>query len=452
MRVQLPDGVKDQVAHIKGGIHPDYNKNTHNSEPVTMPSPKTVRLPVSMHIGTACEPIVKVRDKVGLGQVIADSTSRISSPIHATVSGTVKSIREGDVTSSGSKVQIIEIESDGEMRPYEGLKIPEIRSKEDFIKAVRDSGVVGLGGAGFPTSAKLDTPPGITIDTLVVNGAECEPYITVDDYAMNNDIEPFFIGLSNTMKWLNIDRAIIGIEDNKVEAMENLLSYIKKDPALDINKNIDVVSFKAQYPQGAEKIIIYQTTGRKVPVGKLPHDVGVLVLNVNTLLEIGIFISTGMPLLTRLITVDGSAVRTPMNVLVPIGTSIAEVLDFVGLRENPSLVIMGGPMMGVAVSSLDKTIIKQNNALLALTEKDYSLADESECIRCAHCIDHCPMHLQPTSIMKALKKDEMDKVMDLQVMACIECGCCDYVCPAKIPLVHYMRSAKTKVRELGGHK
>lgn len=450
MSVKLPKGAMGSVKEHHGGIRIAHHKNTSRKESTVLPCPSKVRIPLNMHIGSQCHAVVKVKDEVKVGQLIADSDDKKTSPIYSSISGTVKSIREGDVTHSGVKTTVIEIESDGLMSECEDLKIPEINSSEDFIQALRASGVVGLGGAGFPTYFKSQSAMEANADTLILNGAECEPYITVDEYAMLHRTEDILEGAMLTMKWLNMPKTIIGIEDNKPEAIQAFLDVISANS--EKYKNIEVLVTESSYPRGAEKVLIYNATGREVPIGKLPMDVQCLVLNVTTMAEVVKFIKTGKPLTSRLLTIDGSAVKSPQNILTPIGTAISDVLDFVGLVEEPKMVIMGGPMMGVAVSNFERSIIKQNNAILALTDEDIVLSQETECIRCSRCIDACPVSLQPTSLMKAIKYGNIEKAESLNLKQCIECGSCDYVCPSRIPLVQYFRHGKKLLWEKGGKK
>lgn len=331
------------------------------------------------------------------------------------------------------------------MTPYDNLSIPNIESKDDFLLEVRKSGLVGLGGAGFPTSVKFSIQKG-EVDTLIANGAECEPYITSDDYTMNYQQENILDGMVETMKWLGISNGIIAIENNKLNTVESLNQKINSQPLK--YKNITIVVMDSVYPKGMEKITIYNATGRIVPMGKLPKDVGCLVQNVNTLAELGRYLRTGMPLVDRIVTIDGEAIENTQNIRVPIGTVIADLFDYTGLKQEPSLVIMGGPMMGVPLSTTESPVIKQNNAILAMVEKEYQLADETSCIRCSRCIDVCPMSLQPTTIVKAIQADNFEKAFEYDINNCMECGSCGYACPAKIPLVHYLRHGKREVRKL----
>ncbi len=428
-----------------GGVKLNHHKIISFSPDPPAFIPQRVRIPLSMHIGAPCEPVVKVRDQVKVGQLIADSKAFVSSPIHASISGTVKSVQMADEVSSGTKTTIIEIQSDGKMEPYEGLEVPEIHSKEDFLAAVRASGLVGLGGAGFPTAVKYTVKDG-EIDTLIANGAECEPYITVDDYVMRYRQEEILDGMVTVLHWLNIPKGIIAIENNKLEAAQIILEKINAHP--EKYAKIQVMVMDSIYPRGMEKLVIYNALGREVPAGKLPKDVGCIVSNTTTLLELGKYLNTGMPLVDKLITVDGTAIANSQNISVPIGTVISDLLDYVGLNQEPDLIMMGGPMMGVALADKGFSVLKQNNAILAMLEGEFDLSEESSCIRCSKCLDACPMCLQPTTLVKAIKKGDFAKAQQYDLMTCMECGSCAYVCPAKIPLVQYLRYGKSRLKSL----
>ena len=338
------------VERHHGGIKVPDIDHTHGNKPTKFPIPNKVRIPMSMHMGAPCKPLVKRGDEVQVGQIIADSEALLSAPIHASVSGKVTGISVGELDAAGNKTTLIEIESDGKMTPWSEIKIPNINSHQDFIQGVRDSGVVGLGGAGFPTSVKFATDQKIEI--LIANGAECEPYNTSDYYTMQYRTKEMLNGLKESMKWLNIDQGIIFVEENKMSAVEEIIKLLETKS--DQYPNIKVMVAPVLYPRGAEKVVIQMTTGRVVPAGKLPADVNVLVSNVTTLAEIGKFLETGVPLIDKVVTVDGQAIREPQNVLVPIGTEIYEILKFCDLDESiVESVIMGGPMMGVAVGDIN---------------------------------------------------------------------------------------------------
>lgn len=421
------------------GINVPHRKSTYLSVPTEIPSPKSVTIICSMHIGKPDTPTVKVGDAVKVGQLIAEQNGFISSPVHASISGTVKKIEDA-LTSQGTYVPAITIESDGLMTADENIVPPAVNSREDFISAVKNSGIVGLGGAGFPTYVKLD--PKQNVDTLIINGAECEPYITSDSYTMISKaalISQFFELMK---KYIGIKKIIIGIEKNKPDAIEVMEKLAESDPA------VTVKTLPSSYPQGAEKVLIYNTTGRTVPAGKLPADVGCIVCNCTTAASVSEYINTGMPLVRKCITVDGSAVKNPQNVIVPIGTSLSDVFDFCGgFSETPEKIIYGGPMMGLSVPSDDVPVIKNTNAILAFGKADSKSPKTTACIHCGRCVNHCPLGLAPTEIEKAYKSKNGEVLEKLCVNLCMECGCCSYICPAKRPLVQTNKLAKAVLRD-----
>lgn len=444
------DGVIGAVKKVRGGVKVNHNKNTSELEVVRMPIPKQVILPMQQHIGAPCIPTVKVGDTVKVGQVIGDTDKFVSAPIHASVSGTVTAV--GNVKlANGSLVQGVTIESDGEMTPYEGIEPPAVNGKEDFVKAIRASGLVGLGGAGFPTHIKLNVPADKNIDTLVINAAECEPYITVDYRECIENSWDVYSGIKTVQEMLNIPNAVIAVEDNKPEAFKVLTQMIENDR--DSNHSIKVMQLESRYPQGAEKMMVQSATGRQVPPGKLPADVGCIVINVASIAFISRYLKTGKPLVSRSLTVDGMAVAEPKNIRVPIGTSISDIVDFCGgFKSEPVKIIAGGPMMGMAITDLDHPIAKSNNALLAFSKDDAKIFRETDCIRCGKCAAACPMSLVPTKIVRDAKAKDADMLQKDGVMVCMECGCCAYSCPAKKPLVQHMRLAKQVIREAGANK
>lgn len=451
MSVKFPAGVLSAVQRNHGGVFPAHRKNTAGREAVSLPTPASVKIPMTMHIGAPCTPVVKPGDQVQIGQVVGDSDAAVAAPIHASISGKVKAITEIRSPADGRLIPAVEITADEEQTVYGEIKAPVINSKEDFLKAVRASGLVGLGGAGFPAHFKLNVKPPQKADILIANGAECEPYITVDDYAMRRETKDILDGIQACLDWCKIERSVIAVEDNKPEAIETLYRMISENR--DKYPNIQVMALPAGYPKGAEKVLIQNVTGRHVPVGKLPADAGAVVMNVTSLAFLGKYMRTGMPLTDKLLTVDGGAVGEPKNVRVPIGTRIGDVIDFCGgFKKDPSIIMMGGPMMGTALSSPDYVVLKNNNALIALVKDDFIMQEEEECIRCARCIDRCPMLLQPISIMRAVASGNAEKAAELGVMNCMECGCCAYTCSAHIPLVQYIRHGKKLVRGMGGKK
>ncbi|MBO4563164.1 MAG: electron transport complex subunit RsxC [Clostridia bacterium] len=422
------------------GVHVPHRKNTALMEAVRMPAPSSVVIPTVMHIGAPAKPIVKAGDKVAVGQLIAESGGFISAPVHASVSGTVKKV-EDIVLSNGRSAPAVFIESDGEMRPFEGLEKPKVDTLEELTEAVRASGIVGLGGAGFPTSVKLAIKDIEQAEYFLINGAECEPYITSDTRTMLDYTDLVERGVRRISDFLKPKAVIIGVENNKPRSIAALKKRFEDDP------HIEVKSLPPMYPQGGEKVLIYNTVGRVVPEGKLPLDVGVVIMNVTTLANIEQYIETGMPLVEKLITVDGSAVKEPKNIFVPIGTRLRDVFEFCGgFKEEPKKVLYGGPMMGTAVPNLDAPVLKNTNAVLAFAEKDADHKQETPCIRCGRCVNHCPMRLNPPAIAKAYNNKDGEALYKQRVNLCMECGACSFVCPAHQPIVQRHKLAKVVLR------
>lgn len=400
-----------------------------------MPAPPTVTIPVSMNIGKPAVPIVKAGDIVKVGQCIAEANGFISSPVYTGVSGKVKKIDQM-LLFHGAVCPAIVIESDGEQNIYEGLKVPEVTDFQSFLQAVRDSGVVGLGGAGFPTSAKLNVDTE-KVDYICINGAECEPYITADTRTMLDDSEMLVDGLKLLIEYYPKAKIIIGIENNKPACIKKL-----KEMTAQL-QNVEVNALPALYPQGGEKVLIHNTTGRVVPEGKLPIDVGCIVVNTSTLVALTRYIKTGMPLVEKYVTVDGSAIKNPMNVIVPIGTSIKDLVGFTGgFKCEPKKIVLGGPMMGVSVPSVDEVVVKNTGAVLCFSEKDAVLPKPTACIRCGRCVDACPMNLMPGAMERAYETRDGELLKKLKVNLCMECGCCAFVCPGRHQLVENNKLAK----------
>lgn len=422
------------------GVHAPHLKNTADVAPQKIPVPAEIVLPMSMHIGAPSKPVVKAGDEVKVGQMVAEASGFVSSPVYTGVSGKVKSVEEVEGANGGRSMAVI-IASDGLQTPYEGLTPPVVTTLDEFLGAVRDSGAVGLGGAGFPTAVKLKVEPG-KIDTIIINGAECEPYITSDTRTMIDDVGLIWEGALMLQKYLGVDNLVIAIEDNKPEPIKKMRELSAGD------NGITVKTLPALYPQGGEKVLIYNITGRTVPEGKLPLDVGVIVLNCTTVAAIARYITTGMPLVTKCVTVDGSAVKEPKNLLAPIGTPVKALFDYCGgFREEPGKVLYGGPMMGIAIPELSLPVLKSTNAVLAFNKKDAKLPEESACIRCGRCVARCPMELMPFSIETAYKLKKPALLEKYKVNICMECGCCAYTCPAKRPLVHVMKLSKAMLRD-----
>ncbi|MCR5151181.1 MAG: electron transport complex subunit RsxC [Clostridiales bacterium] len=433
------------VKKVRGGVKVDHSKGTAEQDVVRMPVPAKVVIPMQQHIGAPCEPVVKVGDEVGVGQLIGDSDKYVSAPIYATISGKVSAV--GDIKMpTGNMAKAVTIESDGEMRLSDDVKPPVVNNREDLIKAVRKSGLVGLGGAGFPTHVKLNFDQTKGIDTLVVNAAECEPYITVDYRECIENSWDILGGVYTLKEMLGFKNVVIAVEDNKPEVFKVLKSIA--DSSEDKYNEVNLMTLESKYPQGAEKMMVQSATGRQVPPGKLPADVGCVVMNVGSVAFISRYLKTGKPLVSRSLTVAGSAITNPMNVRVPIGTNIGEIIDFCGgFKTEPKKILTGGPMMGIALVGTDFPVLKQNNAILAFDENDAILKKETDCIRCGRCANACPMSLTPTDIVRATKAKDVDTLNRIGIMVCMECGSCSYSCPAGKPLVQHMRLAKALVRE-----
>ena len=415
-----------------GGCFVPHLKGTAEADTVILPPVDEVSLPLSQHIGAPAKPVVEKGQQVFVGTLIAESGGFVSAPVHSSVSGTVKEV-------TGSHIIIT---SDKNMTPCEDLKPFEVNTPEDLANAAEMCGLVGLGGAGFPARVKLTVKEGTEIDTLVVNAAECEPYITSDYRECMENYDDVMNGVYLIKDILGIKNAVICVESNKDAAIKKL--YEIATDTRDEDNSVQLMRLPAKYPQGAEKVLIYSATGRKVPAGKLPSDVGCIVMNITSIATLYRFIKTGMPLVSKRITVDGTAVKEPKNILVPIGAYIKDVLDFVGVDEDYNEIIMGGPMMGIDVVSDDSPIEKRNNAITVM--KNYVPDVTTACIRCGRCANTCPMNLYPAKVESAVNFGLYDKLNSLNVNYCMECGCCSFVCPAKRPLTQTMRLAKAVLR------
>ena len=397
---------------------------------------------MSMHIGKPATPIVKVGDLVKVGQKIGEQDGYISSPVYASVSGKVTKVVD-HLMHNGNTTPAVVIESDGEMAVYEGVAAPVVNSREDLIAAIRDSGMVGLGGAGFPTYVKFDVDPA-RIEYLVINGAECEPYVTSDTLTMENRAEDMAVALKAMAQHFGIRQVIIGIETNKRVAIRSM-----REMAQSITEcQVSVRTLPTLYPQGGEKVLVYHTTGRVIPVGKLPIDAGCVVINCTTLAAIGAYLQNGMPLVEKCVTVDGGCVNQPRNVIAPIGTAMADLFEVCGgLKSEPAKLIYGGPMMGITVPADTAPVLKSTNAVLALTAKESKLPKTTNCIRCGSCTNACPFGLAPAAISHSVKLGEVEALAELHVDACMECGCCSFVCPANRPLVQKNKLGKAFLRD-----
>ena len=429
-----------------GKTHVPHRKNTAEMPPMRMTNVAEVILPMAQHIGAPATPVVKAGDHVYVGTLVGEASGYVSANIHSSVSGTVKKI-DNYLMSNGRTCPAVIIESDGIMAADPSITPPVCEDFDSFSAAIRASGLVGLGGAGFPTSVKLDAEKKGLINTVVINGAECEPYITSDTRTMLDDIDLLVEAVSIIEKFISAERIIFGVESNKPQCIAKLTEAFSADP------KVRVDALPSTYPQGGEKILIYNTTGRVVPEGKLPADVGCLVMNVTSLAFVGKYFRDGMPLVEKCITVDGSAILNPQNVIAPVGTPIKDVMEFVGgFSAEPGKVTYGGPMMGVAVYSLNDPILKTTNAIVALSESDSRKFKTTACIHCGRCVATCPMGLNPTAFSKAMGISDValkaQRLEDAKINLCIECGSCSFVCPAKRPLVENNRLAKSDLRQI----
>lgn len=439
LKISLKGG--ESVAGNKmKGVHVLHRKNTASCEPERIPIPEMVTIPMGMHIGAPAKPIVKPGDEVKVGQRIAEAGGFVSAPIHSGVSGKVKKI-EDILVANGSMMPAVFIETDGQQEVCPDLKAPDVHDFDSFVQAIKDSGVVGLGGAGFPTGVKFSVDAS-KVEAVLINGAECEPYITSDTRTMLDQTDLIWDGIKMIQKYLGVKRIIIGIEDNKPECISKFQALCNG------TQGVEVSSMPALYPKGGEKVLIYNTVQKIVPEGKLPIDVGVIVVNCTTLAAIAKYIETGMPLVEKCITVDGSAVAQPKNVIAPIGTPVKYIFDYCGgFKSEPKKILYGGPMMGISMPSLECPVLKNTNALLAFDESDAKTPEPSNCIKCGRCIDTCPLRLMPADLETAFNLKKPEDLKELKVNLCMECGCCSYVCPAKRPLVQTNKLAKAMLNK-----
>lgn len=430
------------VKKFRGGIHPADNKELSASKPIEkMPIPSTVIIPLKQHIGAPCNAIVNKGDIVLKGQVIATSLAPVSSPIHASTSGKVLKIEDYPHPVFGTCPSVF-IESDGLDNWVEGLPLSRNwneMTNAEILAAIKENGLVGMGGATFPTHVKLEPPKSKVVHTLVVNGAECEPYLTSDYRVMLERTEDIIEGIKISMKVLNINKAIIGVEDNKPAAVEALALAVKNSGG-----NIEVVSLPVRYPQGGEKMLIKALLNAEVPSLSLPADVGVVVQNVATMAAVTDAVVRGIPLIERVTTVTGEAITEPKNVLVRFGTTYKEVIDYCGgLKYDPDKIVTGGPMMGFAQTSTDVPVIKGVSGILAVGKAKAKKEREENCIRCSACLDACPMGLNPSMLSILGERSLFEEAKkNFNLLDCIECGCCSYVCPSKRNIVQYIKHNK----------
>lgn len=422
------------------GIHPpEYKSSTESQKLEPLEPPPKVFIPLNQHFGKPAEPLVKKGEEVLLGQKIGDSDELFSAPVHSSVSGKVLFIKEHP-HPLGSPVQTITIANDGKDSPHPGLKgakDPFSLKPEEIRNLVREAGIVGMGGAAFPTAVKLSPPKGKPIDTVIINGCECEPMLTSDYRVMLEHTEDILNGAKTIQTATNAKQVIIGIEDNKKDAYEIFQQKMNSFPG-------KTALVKTKYPQGAEKNLIYALLNREVPRGGLPFDVGVVVQNVGTAKAVWDAVSSGKPLYERAVTLSGPGIKENKNLLVRVGTPFKQALEYCGgLKKGTNMLVMGGPMMGLAQWDLDAPVIKGTSGLVAWQEKE--LPRENPCISCGRCVNHCPMGLVPTRLMNYSKHSLYQSAEQWGVLDCVECGCCQYICPAKIPLVHWIRLGKNAV-------
>lgn len=424
------------------GVHVPHRKNTQDGPVARLGSPKTVTIPMSMHIGRPATLLVKVGDPVLVGTKIGEAAGPVSSPVYSSVSGKVTKVIDL-LSADGKTSPAVVIESDGEMTPDPAIAPPTIHNREDLIAAIRESGLVGLGGAGFPTHVKFNVDPA-RIEYLIINGAECEPYVTSDTVTMTTRADDMAYALEALSQHLGIRQVVIGIENNKKKAIATMRAMA----AAITSCTVRVQSLPSVYPQGGEKVLVYHTVGRVIPAGALPINVGCIVINCTTLATIGSYLKTGMPLVEKCVTVDGGAVNQPQNVIAPIGTLLEDLFTFCGgLSTDPAKIIYGGPMMGITTPGTNLPILKNTNAILALTAAEAKLPKTTACIRCGACTNHCPFGLAPAAISRAYDKRDTDALEALAVRSCMECGCCSFVCPANRPLVQKNKLSKQLLHE-----
>ena len=405
-------------------------------------TPPRVIISMSQHGGVPCTPLVEVGDEVKTGQLIGKSDAVISSPVHSSVTGKVTGMTDV-ISISGKRNTAIVIETTSHQMLHESIKPPVVNDRESFIQAVKDSGSVGLGGAGFPTYVKLNyDPKQYNIDTLLINAAECEPYITSDYRALVEQPKELIDGIKLLKKYLNIEKAYIGIEADKPRAIIHLTDLCEREQGIYIKK------LPSAYPQGAEKVLIYNITGRILKEGELPMSVNCLVLNCSSVIFISEYMKTGIPLIKRRLTLEGSIVNKPVNVNVPIGTQLSELIKFLNVRKQPDRVIFGGPMMGSSVYDPEMPIMKTNNAVLFF-ENTAAGQEPTPCIRCGRCVKACSMNLMPTELESAYDARDMERLKKLKVNICMNCGACSYVCPAKRNLSEKNQLAKILLRNGG---
>ena len=429
-----------------GGIHPkEYKELTENLAFETFPFPDVIILPLSQHLGKEAKSLVKKGEDVTSGQMIAKAEGFVSAPVHSSVAGKVMSLGK-EQTSSGFPKDSIVIKRNGTVESENVLLEPlnpETITPDEIRERVALAGIVGQGGAAFPTSVKLNPPKDKIIDVVILNGCECEPYLTRDYRFMIERPDDLISGLKLIMKALDVNRGVIGIEDNKPDAIELLSNKIKYE------HDLEVVSLKTKYPQGAEKMLIKAVTKKEVPPGKLPMDVGVVIQNIGTAIAIHDAIVKGEVLITAALTVSGKGIKNPKNLIVPVGTSIQNVIDYCGgVTDDAVKIVVGGPMMGVAQFDLQAPVMKATSGILVLTKDEVAENPETPCLRCGQCVGACPLNLMPTKLARYSQLNRFEDAEGAGITVCMECGTCSYTCPANIPLVQWIRLGKQKVLQM----
>ena len=434
---------------FSGGLHVDASKGfTNKLSIITVPAPKTVYIPLSQHIGVPCQPIVKVGDEVKMGQMIGESRGFVSIPVHSSVSGRVTGIQRKP-TANGRFVDCIVIQNNFEDTLHESIiatEKPEDLSTKEILEKITNSGVAGMGGATFPAHVKLSPPPNKNIEYIILNGIECEPFLTADHRILVERSDKILQGLIYLLKTQPEAKGLVAIEDNKPDAIQIFARLLENE------QNISLVICPEKYPQGSEKQLIYACLEREVPAGGLPSDVGVIVQNVGTAAAIADAVEQNIPLIERVLTINGNGIAKPQNVSVRIGTLFSDLIELTGgFIATPSLVISGGLMMGTAVYTLDIPVTKGTSGILIFNDKSTfaKRASERDCVRCARCVDVCPMSLEPLSIAGYAKKGRWEDAECFEATSCIECGSCAFVCPSQIPLVQYIRLAKQYITTKG---
>ncbi len=427
---------------FKGGVHPDGNKTSTTTEAIApFPTPARLVIPLLQHIGQPAKAVVNAGDKVLKGQLIAEGQGDLSANIHAPTSGTVVEIAEHQAPHpSGLPVICIVLESDGKETWAELPEPPQDPfrlSEKEIAERVRAAGIVGLGGATFPSALKFNVALKQRVKTLVINGAECEPYLTSDDRLMQERTAKVIDGIRLMMLGISASEAIIAIEDNKPNALKIMSA------AVEAHSDLRILKVPTRYPMGSEKHLVYTVTGKEIPAGKLAADIGVIVHNVGTAYAVYEAIFEGKPLISRIVTVSGGAIKTPRNLDVPFGTRISDLITYCGgLKQTPERLLMGGPLMGMVMPDTSVPIIKGANGIIALIQPELKMGRQSPCIRCSSCVEACPCGLVPLEMANNIRGGNMERAVEYGVRDCISCGSCSYVCPSNIPLVHYFNYAK----------